>query len=90
MATINSDIELNQGCDHLGRTFGYDHSRKNFITWDIECDKIIVVKVENDDQETGHGSIADTRRDAEAVASRETKLPNGELRRAIRQRFARD
>lgn len=84
-----NEIELDQGVDHKGRTLGYDHKRKNFITWDLADDKIVVVKVEHDDQETGHGSIAATTREAKAVAAAENRKTNSSLRRAIAQKFAR-
>lgn len=89
MAT-KANIELNQGVDHLGRTFGYDHDRKNFITWDIDNGKIVVALVENDSEEEGHGSIAATTRDAKSVAASENRKGNSQLRRAILARFQRD
>lgn len=83
--TTTKNIELCQGVDDSGRAFGYDHGRKNFVTWGIEADKIVVVSVENDDQEEGHGSLRATERDARSVAARENRLPNSSLRRAIRR-----
>ena len=85
-----TNIELNQGVDHKGRTFGYDHDRKNFITWGIVDDKIVVALVENDSEETGHGSIAATTRDATSVADAENCKENSQLRKAIAQGFSRD
>jgi hypothetical protein len=85
-----ASIEVNQGVDHKGRTFGYDHDRKNFITWDIADGKIVVALVENDEQEEAHGSIAETTRDAKSVADSENRKENSQLRRAILDRFHRD
>lgn len=84
------NIELNQGVDHLGRTFGYDHKRKNFITWDIADGKIVVAAVEHDELEDGHGSLAATRRDAARIAAQENRKADSPLLRAILSRFQRD
>jgi major membrane immunogen (membrane-anchored lipoprotein) len=86
---MKMSIELDQGVDHMGRTFGYDHKRRNFITWDIQDGKIVVVKVENDDQEDSHGSTKATLRDAKKIAAEENRKESSQLRVAIRQRFQR-
>ena len=90
MTTATNHIEMDQGVDHKGRTFGYDHSRKNYITWELKDGKIVVVSVENDDQEESHGSLKATMRDARSVAARENRLVASQLRTAIRRGFQRD
>jgi hypothetical protein len=82
-------IELDQGVDHLGRVFGYDHKRKNFITWGLDKEAIVVVKIENDDDEDDHGEESDTRKDAESVAAIESAKANSRLVRAIQLGFQR-
>lgn len=76
-------IEVNQGVNSRGQTFGYDHSRRNYITWDLVNGKVIVVLVEHDSEEKRHGSLAATRLDACRIAARETKAENSTLRRSI-------
>ena len=79
-------IEADQGVGYGGEVFGYDHRRLNYITWGIEAGKIVVVKVERDDEESvGHGSLAATLRDARSMAARENRLPGSRLRRSIQQ-----
>lgn len=90
MNATKTNIEVNQGVDHKGRTFGYDHDRKNFITWEIVGGKIVVALVKNDTEEEGHGSIAATTRDAKSVAAAENRKENSQLRRAILAGFQRD
>ncbi len=87
---IHEHIERNQGVDYNGRTFGYDHKRHNFITWAIDNDKIIVAKIDNDEEEENHGSKSETEREAKSIAARENRLPNSQLRRAILKGFQRD
>ncbi len=87
---MTEQIELDQGVDHKGRTFGYDHKRHNFITWAIQDGKIIVLSIENDDQEEKHGSINATMRVAKRIARYETKKQNSQLRAAILRGFQRD
>lgn len=82
-------IELDQGVDHLGRVFGYDHKRRNFITWSKNSEKVTVEKVEHDDEEDDHGDLSETRRDAEAVAAIENAKENSRLVRAIYLGFQR-
>lgn len=90
MMTAIENIELDQGVDHKGNTFGYDHGRNNFITWELRAGKIAVAKVEHDDQEETHGSLAATRRNAVTIANRQNRLPNSPLRKAILRGFQRD
>jgi len=90
MTTTLANIEKDQGVDHKGRTFGYDHGRKNFITWAIENDKIVVANVEHDSEEESHGSVKATERDAKRIAAQENRLPNSQLRKAILKGFQRD
>jgi hypothetical protein len=82
-------IEKDQGVNHKGQVFGYDHERHNFITWGIKNEKIAVLKVENDDQVEKHGSLAATMRDAKKVAAQENRLPNSSLKRSILMGFER-
>ena len=60
------DIEAYQGIDRDGNPFGYDHDRCNFISWGRSEDGryAVPVTIENDTQESEHGSIDATRRDA--------------------------
>lgn len=83
------DIEKDQGVNHKGQVFGYDHKRHNFITWGLDGDKIVVLNVENDDQEETHGSIQATTRDAKKVAAQENRLPFSRLRQSIAMGFER-
>lgn len=79
-------IEEDQGVTDDGVTFGYDHRRLNFIQWAIDPrGRLIVAKVENDEQETRHGSVAATLRDARSVAARENRLPGSLLLRSIQR-----
>jgi hypothetical protein len=72
-----------QGIGEHGMPFGYDTSRRNFVVWGRRGDKVIVERVEHDDQESEHGSLRETEREARAIAARENRLPNGKLRRAV-------
>lgn len=81
-------IEADQGVGYGGAVYGYDHRRLNYITWGIEAGRIVVAKVEHDEQASGHGSLAATLRDARSVAARENRLPSSRLRRSIQQGFA--
>lgn len=85
----NTNIELDQGVDDKGRTFGYDHARKNFITWEIQKGKIVIARVEHDSEEQEHGSIAATEREAKSVAACENRKENSQLRRSILSGFER-
>ena len=80
-------IERHQGLDKNGRIFGYDYQRKNFITWGIKDEKIVVIGIENDDQVEKHGSIEATLRDAKKIAAEENRLPNSRLKNSILMKF---
>lgn len=70
-------IEAIQGVAESGRVFGYDHSRNNFIEWQIKGGKLDVWSITHDetsDLETGLLRL--TRRDAGDFARRQNKLPN--------------
>lgn len=82
-------IEKDQGVNHKGQVFGYDHKRHNYITWDLIDGKITVVDVENDEQEEKHGSLNETMKDAKKIAAKENKFPNSNLKRAIILGFER-
>jgi hypothetical protein len=69
-APVASGIEVYQGTDANENPFGYDHKRKNFIVWGIRKNKIIVLDVEHDEMATGHGSLAETLREAKREAKR--------------------
>jgi len=68
------DIEAYQGLDADGNPFGYDHERHNFITWGRSDDGLhaVPVSVENDTEESEHGSVDATRRAAAHCGRRVT------------------
>ena len=83
-------IEMVQGVGHGGKTFGYDHKRSNFITWEFAGGKIVPASVDHDEQEDEHGSLEATLRDAKSVAARENRLPSSRLRKSMEQGDRRD
>ena len=85
-----SHIEMVQGVDDDGNTFGYDHYRLTFVTWCIRRGRIAVLRVEKDENERLHGSLVASRRDAASVAARENRLPSSKLRLAIEKGLARN
>jgi hypothetical protein len=78
-------IETNQGIAKSGRVFGYDHTRCNFIEWDLtnSTSCITVAVVQNDSEEEEHGSLAATRRDAMKIAAEQNRKEYSSLRAAI-------
>ena len=88
MTKTSSDpthIEVVQVVTKGGDVAGYDHRRSNFIVWgiDVATDRIVVQRVEHDEQAEANGSLDATRRDAAAVAARHNRLPASRLRAAI-------
>lgn len=63
---MNHDIEVYQGRDDAGRPFGYDHARRNYITWGRSDDGMhaVPMAVEHDSEVQAHGSLSATTRDA--------------------------
>lgn len=77
-------LELDQGVGYANRVFGYDYDNSNFITWKLVDGKIAIHSIEHDDQETEHGSIADTRTLANRFLADENTGAYRTLLRSIR------
>ena len=64
-------IEVNHGRDERGSRIGYDRKRGNRITWgfDLATEKVVVDRVDPDENAARHGSLDATRRDAASLAA---------------------